>query len=318
MKVSVILCTCNRSDSLVKALESLAASTMPPLAEWEVLVVDNNSSDSTHEVTEKFCRRDPAHFRYLYEPRPGKSHALNRGIRAAGGDILAFTDDDVAVEPTWLQNLTAHLHNGTWAGAGGRILPDRAFSPPRWIPSGHKYALAPLTIYDPDLDDGPLSDAPFGANMAFQRRVFEQYGGFRTDLGPGLGGGIPQKSEDTEFGHRLLAQGERLRYESSAIVYHSLPAHRIRRGYFLEWWFDKARADVRVFGIQPGGAKWCVAGVPLYLVRRLAVWTVRWMVTVEPSRRFERKIKVWERLGEIVECHRQWHEGKLRKAEEPR
>src|SRR5690349_7477494 len=93
--------------------------------EWEVLVVDNNSSDQTREVVDEFCRRYPGRFRYLFESRPGKSCALNAGVREARGAVVAFMDDDVTVEPTWLQELTAALHNGQWAGAGGRILPQR-------------------------------------------------------------------------------------------------------------------------------------------------------------------------------------------------
>src|SRR5712692_10838040 len=117
MKISVIVCTFNRCATLAKALESLAASTLERSVDWEVLVVDNNSSDQTREVVEHFRNHDPSRFTYLFEPQPGKSHALNAAIRHAKGEILAFMDDDVTVEPNWLQNLTAALHTGEWAGA---------------------------------------------------------------------------------------------------------------------------------------------------------------------------------------------------------
>lgn len=313
MKISVILCTMNRAESLAKALNSLAGSVLPEAVEWEVLVVDNNSSDATPGVAESFCRRDPDHFKYTLEARPGKVHALNRGIRESSGDVLAFTDDDVIVDPKWIQNLTAKLNDGSWIGAGGRILPEREFLPPRWLPVGQRYALAPLTIFDPGLPPGPLHDAPFGANMAFQRRAFEQYGGFRSDLGPGLGRGTPQKSEDTEFGHRLLDAGEKLLYQPTAVVYHNLPASRLNKKYFLNWWFDKARADIRAFGI-PRHARWSIAGVPVVLFRRVMVWAVRWITTVNPARRFECKLQVWGRSAEIVECYRQSRLQKQNKA----
>lgn len=122
VNVTVILCTYNRCQILEKALSSIAASTLPQGVEWEVLVVDNNSRDQTREVAEDFCRRYPGRFRYLFEPNPGKSYALNTGIREARGDVLAFLDDDLTVEPTWLQSLTARLDDGEWAGAGGRTL----------------------------------------------------------------------------------------------------------------------------------------------------------------------------------------------------
>jgi glycosyltransferase involved in cell wall biosynthesis len=302
MKITVILCTYNRCEALAKALESIAASTLPSAVAWEVLVVDNNSSDRTREVAEKFCRQYPDYFRYVFESQSGKSYALNAGIREARGNVLAFTDDDVVVEPTWLQNLTAPLQDKECAGVGGRILPEQTFSPPRWVPLGDRYALAPLAVFAPDLKAGPLHEPPFGANMAFQKRVFEQYGGFRTDLGPRPGSEI--RNEDTEFGLRLLAAGELLRYEPSAIVYHSVPQYRITRQYFLTWRFDKARADIREFGI-PADTRWYIAGIPLYLFRRFAAWTLRWFVAIQPAQRFSAKLKVWGLAGAILESFRQ-------------
>jgi glycosyltransferase involved in cell wall biosynthesis len=303
MKITAILCTYNRCRTLAKALESAAALKLPESEEWEVLVVDNNSNDCTHAVVEDFCRRYPARFRYLFEPHQGKSHALNAGIREAHGDILAFMDDDVTVEPTWLHNLTNPLHERDWAGTGGRILPQRTFTPPPWLSFKERYALGPFALFDLGPQAGELGEPPFGTNMAFRKEMFEKYGGFRTDLGP-CPGASPQKSEDSEFGHRLLAAGERLRYEPSAIVYHAVPESRLQKKYFLDWWFDKARADIRAFGF-PGHTKWRLRGIPLVLFRRLTVWTLRWLVAFEPSRRFSCKIKVWLLAGQILECYHQ-------------
>src|ERR1700748_3110352 len=106
MKITVILCTYNRCQSLARALDSVAKSVLPESVDWTVLVVDNTSPDQTREVSEYFCVRSPGRFRYLSEPKQGKSNALNSGIRNARGNILAFMDDDVIVAPTWLQKLT--------------------------------------------------------------------------------------------------------------------------------------------------------------------------------------------------------------------
>lgn len=277
---------------------------MPESIEWEVLVVDNNSTDQTQPVVEEFSRRHPGRFRYLYEPQPGKSFALNSGIREARGDVLAFMDDDVTVEPTWLQNVTAPLYSGQWAGVGGRILAQWPSPPPHWVPLEGRNPLALLALFNLGLQSGPLSEPPFGTNMAFRRAIIEKYGGFRSDLGPRPGSEI--RGEDTEFGRRLLQAGEQLWYEPSAVVYHPVPPHRLQQQYFLKWWLDKGRANIREFGI-PKDTKWFVMGVPLFLFRRLANWTLRWMIAVEPSRRFSRKIKVWTLAGEIVESYRQWH-----------
>lgn len=302
MNITVILCTYNRCQSLAKALDSVAKSDLPESVEWEVLVVDNNSRDQTRHVVEDFRHRRPGRFRYLFEPQPGKSYALNAGIREARGEILAFMDDDVSVEATWLRNLTAALDNGKWAGAGGPILPELTFSPPRWLPLQDRYGLAPLALFDLGPQAGPLTEPPFGTNMTFQKRMFDKYGGFRTDLGPQPGSEI--RGEDSEFGARLLAAGECLRYEPSAVVYHSVPESRLTKKYFLAWWFDKGRAELRAPGIPPE-TRHFVAGVPLIFVRRLAAWTLRWMVAFGPAKRFSSRLKAWYLAGQITESYRQ-------------
>ena len=303
VNVTVILCTYNRCDSLARALGSVADSKLPESVEWEVLVVDNNSSDQTREVVEDFCRRYPGRFRYVFEPRQGKSYALNTAIREARGEVLAFVDDDVIVESTWLQNLAADLYNGEWAGAGGRILPQWPCAPPAWLPQKEWFGMAPLVMFDLGEQARPLSDPPFGTNMAFHRRMFEKYGFFRTDLGPGLNGKI-RNNEDTEFGGRLLAAGERLKYEPAAVVHHEVPQKRLQREYFLSWWFNKARSDIREIGVA-ADTKWSVSGIPLNLFRRLAVGTLQWTVTLDPSRRFSRKLAVWLVAGMMVESYHQ-------------
>ena len=309
MKITVILCTYNRCESLAKALNSVAAQTLPESVDWEVLVVDNNSNDRTREVAEGFSSRHPDRFRYLFEPQPGKSHALNAGIREARADILAFLDDDVTVEPTWLQNLTAGLHNGEWAGAGGRIVPVWSRPVPRWLSPGAWYALAPLVQFDLGNVAGRLSEPPFGTNMAFRKEMFEKYGDFLVELGPRPGSEI--RNEDTEFGSRLLAAGERLRYEPSAVVCHPVQDNRIEKKYFLAWWFHKGEANIRQFGVRPG-TKYFAAGVPLYLFRNFAVWALKWLLAINPSGRFSNKLNVWMKAGEILECCRKSIEARKR------
>lgn len=299
MNVTVILCTYNRAVTLRKALESVARSVVPDSIDWEVLVVDNNSRDKTRETAEEFCASYPGRFRYLFEAAQGKSHALNSGIRATGAEILAFMDDDVQVDCHWLHTLTGVFAHGPWTGAGGRIRAEEGFVPPPWMETHGRYALAPLAFFDLGPDAGETKEAPFGTNMAFKRDVFQKYGGFRTDLGPQPGSEI--RNEDTEFGERLLAAGERFWYEPAALVYHSVPRERIRKSYFLRWWFDKARADVRQEGVPQ---RLHIAGVPLFLFRSLAAWTVRWMLSFDPGKRFSAKLNVWKIAGTIQECRR--------------
>jgi glycosyltransferase involved in cell wall biosynthesis len=179
MKITVILCTYNRSGNLGSTQATFAGSTMPKSVEWEVLVVDNNSTDQKRTVVEGFCRKFPERFRYLSEPQPGKSFALNRGIRETRGDVPAFTDDDVIVVPAWLQNLTVRLQEGHWAGVGGRTLPAEAISPPRWLPLEGRDSMAPILCAHCDWGDKPreLDRPPYGVNMAFRKAMFDKYGG---------------------------------------------------------------------------------------------------------------------------------------------
>jgi glycosyltransferase involved in cell wall biosynthesis len=305
MNITVILCTYNRCQSLATALESVAASTLSASNDWEVLVVDNNSRDNTRGTIEDFCRRYPGRFRYVFEPRPGKSNALNSGIKEARGQILAFTDDDVVVDPNWLQNLTSAMKDGEWIGVAGRIVPLNAFSPPRWLPLEGQYNIrGMLALFD--LGDLPCDcdQPPFGANMAFRRTAFQKHGGFRTDLGPMPGSEI--RGEDTEFGHRLMASGERLRYAPSAVVHHHIPENRLKKAYFLAFWFDHGRAAIRLIGDRPN-----VLGIPrdyiavLRMAALLVERTFRWLVTLNPQRRFYRQGVVWMTAGKITEIYRQ-------------
>ncbi|MGA8151706.1 MAG: glycosyltransferase [Terriglobales bacterium] len=306
MNITVILCTYNRCQSLANALASVASSVLPDSVDWEVLVVNNNSSDQTSEVVEEFRRRYPGRFRYLFEARQGKSHALNSGIREARGEVLAFMDDDVTVEPMWLVNLTTALRDGTWVGVGGRVLPERNFSPPHWLSLSGRYGMgAILAFFDLGEVAGELDRPPYGTNMAFRRNVFEKYGGFRLDLGPCPGSEM--RNEDTEFGYRLLAAGERLWYEPSAVVHHPAPLTRLKKEYFLAWWFDYGRAAIRERGKRPE-----VWGIPRYYLTlaatgaiRVPAWTLRWILAWNPQRRFYWKCRVWRAAGEIAETYGQ-------------
>ena len=296
-----MLCTYNRCSLLSRALASVATQILPQSISWEVVVVDNNSNDETRSAIEAFCIQYPSRFRYHFEPQPGLSNARNSGIRVAKGSIVVFTDDDVVVPPDWLQNLTASLRARCASGAGGRILPDKGFSPPEWLSVECGYSLAPLTILDRGLQPGQMDEAPFGANMAFRREMFEKYGYFRTDLGRCAKGMM--SNEDTEFGQRLLRGGELIHYEPSAIVYHPVPADRLCKDYFLTWAYNKGRSDMRQHGPRPNAVS--LVRVPLYLFRDLAVCTIKWLLAIARPTRFARKLDLYGKLGEIVEATKQ-------------
>ena len=193
--------------------------------------MDNNSKDATRQVAERFCERNPQRFRYLFEANQGKSCALNAGIRNAHGEILAFVDDDVTVVPGWLYNLTSDLNSGEWAGQGDVLSAGRIFTASVVSFEGPLRQGAALCAHF-DFGDlpGELKEAPYGTNMAYRKEMFTRYGGFRIDLGPRPGSEL--RNEDTEFGGRVLAGGERLRYVPSAVVYHPCQRSAFGRAFF--------------------------------------------------------------------------------------
>lgn len=301
MNITVIVCTFNRSDLLQTALESIVASEVPTDIRWEILVADNNSKDNTRAMVEDLTRRHPGRVRYLFEPRQGKSHALNSAIAAAKGDVVAFADDDITVHPQWLYGLTAPVMNGPWMGSGGRVLVQWKSAAPAWLDTESWILAGPLVHFDLGLKPGQLNETPVGTNMAFRKSAFERYGGFRTDLGPRPGNEI--RNEDSEFARRLLRVGEPLYYVPSAIVYHPVPENRLTKHYFLAWWFGKGISELRESGISPK-IRWRVSRIPLTYLRQIIRWTIQWMFTLNKKPRFTSRVCVWKIAGQITECRK--------------
>lgn len=311
MNVSVILCTYNRCKILATALESVAISEVRSSIQWEIIVVDNNSSDETRNVVERVQARFEGRIRYVFEARQGKSHALNSGIQIATGDVLAFVDDDVTVEPTWLQTLTAPLIEGRYMGAGGRICPPQDVFIPRWIALSGDCSLAGvLALFDRGLVPIVLVDPPYGTNMAFRREMFEKVGAFRTDLGPCSGSEI--RGEDTEFCLRLMQAGVQLLYVPGAVVYHEVPPNRLTKKYFLTWYYHYGRARIRMRNKAPDF--WFIprafTGVANHLMAILPGKVFQWLITFGAKERFFAKTQVWMIVGETAEIYNQWMHSK--------
>lgn len=301
MDVTVIICTYNRANCLPAALESVVASALSVPLGWELLVIDNNSSDNTREVVGQFRNKYLTRLRYVFEPQQGLAHARNTGVQEARGDIVVFTDDDVVVQPSWLQNVAAGLLDSSAAGVGGRVLPRWGCAIPKWLTIEQKSPLlGTLAMFDKGPNAERLTEPPFGANMAFRKGMFNKHGLFRTDLG--RCGDHLLSGEDTEFGWRLLNVGECLRYEPSAVVYHPIDEERLNKDYFLRWWLAKGRSDVRESGVE--NSIKCL-GVPLSLIRDATLSTVRWSLTFDTAARFYRKAMLWANAGQILECYAQ-------------
>lgn len=223
-RVSVVVCTRNRSDQLRECLSHLSALTYPQL---EVIVVDNAPSDDrTRDVVRQ--AETVADLRYVVEPRAGLSRARNRGLAEATGTIVAYTDDDVAVDPQWIDGVvrgfTRSEHAGcvtglvctaALEGAAEAYFEARASS---WSTrmSAQVFDLAANALDDPLY---PYSAGIFGtgANFAFDRSLLLGLGGFDE----ALGAGTPTRGgEDLDMFVRVLNAGRSIVYEPSAITWH--------------------------------------------------------------------------------------------------
>jgi len=254
VRVTVVICTYNRCGTLATTLESATALYVPAGLRWELLVVDNNSTDRTRDVVLGFATRLPV--RYLFEPRQGKTHALNRAVAEARGELLLFTDDDVRLAPDWLEGFVhAARANPTAGWFGGRVFPWWLSGRPDWLKdeclpalSGYfgQYDLGDAErLYT--TEDGP----PYGANMAVRRQTFEQIGGYREDLGPC--GDRWAAGEDTELTLRAQALGIPGVYVPWARCRHAVPGERLPMWNFLRYGVRKGEGLARLDG--PAGPR---------------------------------------------------------------
>lgn len=274
--ISVVVATHNRGDSLRATLAALGDQVVPQGLLWEILIVDNNSSDHTPAIVDEFARTARIAVRYCFEATPGKSHALNTAIARAAGDFLLFTDDDVLPSPSWV---TSALQAVTQWGAdvvGGRILLKWLVPPPAWLASNEP-AQRNLGLMDfPEsrvLTQPNLSQpAVWGGNMGFRRTVLQSLGGFNPEFGPV--GTRYFMGEDTDIVERATENGWTVVYDPSLLVWHTVGPDRMRRAYFWAWEFKYGRFEAthllnasteRIFGVP----RWCYRAISTAAVRCL-------------------------------------------------
>jgi glucosyl-dolichyl phosphate glucuronosyltransferase len=246
LTATVLICTYNRAGWLGKSLASLAQQVST--REWEVLVVDNNSTDDTRLVVERAAGAFPVPLRYLFEPRQGKSHALNLGLAHTSASVVIFTDDDVAIEPGWIDAACEPLERDlTVAYTGGPVRPMWEAPPPRWFDDTRGDLWGTLAILDYGSTPFIFEERqriPLGVNMAVRRRLIEQIGGFHPALG--RSGRSLLGQEQAEFFARARAAGARGLYVPAMEVKHFVPAARLTKQYFRRWWYWKGLARARV------------------------------------------------------------------------
>jgi len=299
MDISIIVCTYNRCERLRNVLRDIRSLTPPRHGGYEVVVVDNNSTDQTRAVVEAAMKGSQAVVRYGFEGRQGKSHALNRGVQLATGAVLAFTDDDVEIERTWLVEIERAFTSYPCIGVGGRIVPMWSQGKPSWyVEQGPCALMAAIVRLNLGEDACEMKAPPFGANMAFRREAFERFGPFRTDLGPNPRDMV--RGEDTEFGRRVLAAGEQVMYIPTMVVRHPVEEQRATKAYFRTWYFGYGRMLVRTGGIPTGTI--CYFRTPRYLFRGFIEAAARWLCCPWPKHRFYYELQLYLVAGQIAEA----------------
>ena len=244
---TILICTYNRAGYLAETLDSLAQISADPGFSWNVLVVDNNSSDRTREVVESRIASFPVPLRYLFEGRQGKSNALNTGMAASKASIIVFTDDDVQVAPGWLEaGVRPLLERADIDYTGGPVRPIWTGPRPAWLDeTGNLGGTIAVKDHGPEpfVFEERLK-TPLGVNMAVRRRAIERVGGFRPDLG--RNGKSLLGQEQAEFFYRTRAAGVRGLYVPAMILDHVVPASRLTHSYFRRWWYWKGVSHARV------------------------------------------------------------------------
>ncbi len=269
-EISVVISTYNRSRDL--ALTLAAVLDQDGEVPYEVVVVDNNSTDDTAVVVER-ARNGRVPVRYVFESRQGVSNGRNAGIRAARAEILAFTDDDVCPARDWVASIARAFERHPGIGCiGGKVLPRWPEHVPAWFTWQQ---IAPLALSDRGdreivVDASHAAPCLIGANFACRRSGFEKAGLFSPDY---------LRTEDREIQLRFWRAGVRGLYVPSVVVWVDVPPERLTKEYYRMWYHRTGRFHARMGLLEamdrdgrlvsPPRPEACLFGVPPYLYREL-------------------------------------------------
>jgi glucosyl-dolichyl phosphate glucuronosyltransferase len=303
MLTTIAICTFNRAESLRRTLDSLVAMRIPHDLAWELIIVNNNSTDHTDYVINEYLERLP--LRPESEPQPGLSNARNRAIDAAKGDYIVWTDDDVVVDAGWLTAYVEAFRRWPEAAVfGGRITPRYEAPVEKWVIESEAVLEGPYAIRDFGDHVHPLSaddedHFPFGANYAI--RALEQRG-FRYDPKLGPAPNSIGNQDETDVIHRLLGSGATGYWIPEAMVEHCIGRDRqtVRyiAAYYEAWGETLAFRNAAAIGAAPFSF-----GIPRNIWPRLLVWGVLYRFC-----RFVSPAPVWVKYLEAYS----WNKGMRR------
>lgn len=233
--VTVAICTYNRAKLLGLSLEAVLKQEAD--FAFDVLVVDNNSTDNTREVTESFMRSSPL-VSYVLEEKQGLSHARNRALVEATSSIVAYLDDDAVARPGWLTAITRAFGEPGVDCAGGKIVLKYPCAKPDWLDERMESI---LSAYDKGEQPKDVPEV-FGANFAVRREAALKLGGFSDKVGCLAGRSLG--GEETDMCRRIRSSGSRVLYVPDAVVDHLVDPNRLNKDWLVKRYELNGRASV--------------------------------------------------------------------------
>lgn len=293
--VSVVIGTYNRAEVLRGAVESLLSQDSGG-TDYEVIVVDNNSSDDTRSTVENLRDKYGSDkLIYCFERTQGVSHARNRGIAVARGRLIAFTDDDIRPARNWISSVREGFNKFPHVDCiGGKVLPQPKTEFPVWLTTKHWTPLALLDLGDKpielDVRDGPGLVA---ANMAVRASVFTDVGLFQPQL-QRVKNSIGSM-EDHEFQLRLTAANKRLMYVPELVVHAHVLKERLTKDYHRRWYRGHGYFYAVMRAAEFENSKMRVLDVPAHVYRRALSDVYLWMkyrLKNEPELEFQHEVEL--------------------------
>lgn len=267
-RCSVIFCTYNREKYIYNAMKSIAEQKYP-VSRYEILLINNNSTDRTEEICKKFSNDyQQVDFRYFIETNQGLSYARNRGVKESNGEIIIFVDDDATVFQHYLESIDNFFTDYPSAMAcGGPIEPVYESGKPKWL-SYYTNALIGGALYE-GKEIKPFSNGKFpgGGNSAFRKEVFEKYGFFNVELG--RKGTSLIGAEEKDLYDRITRGKERFFYLPQMGIYHYIPEQKTTMEHFDKLTYSIGQSErIRTRSLSFG----------VYLKRLMLEW-VKWVAS---------------------------------------
>jgi glucosyl-dolichyl phosphate glucuronosyltransferase len=302
--LDVLIPTYNRSKSLARTLDSLLTAEQPDQLSVQITVVDNNSTDGTRESVRQYAADFPGRLGYVFEPKQGRSHALNAGISATNGGLVGMIDDDEEVHRHWLQTVSSAFADPHVDFIGGPYLPRWGAQIPRWLPPNYLGVIGWVDGGNrTQRFDEKYPGILMGGNAVIRRSLLNSVGLYSTRLGRNHKRLL--SCEDEDMYRRLLAAGAVGMYRPDLIIYHYIPSERLTKRYFRNWCFWRG-VSLGVMDRERPLPVVYVAGAPRYLYGqaiRSAVDLGRCLIHPDDWKSFSGELAWWDLAGFLYGKH---------------